>query len=298
MIPLALISSRTRVSLCLVLFLHLSSLVTAVVPSPFLDETLISNPDSNDHDQTIEDDAPLPPPHDALSPSAALTQSHSFPDLSASELADSASPSSQYSKLFPLTFRYVLLIENYLFLFLPSADETSVMILKDKVKTMKLSSPYSAHQNFSKDQSSDDETATNVSHTSNNSLVIEGAILIEDGNENSTANQAIRRKKTFMTLKNSSKKLSIQSSDSGRPIKKKGVLTRRKSGLHHTLNSTSSMATVSSTGQPDGKEELFFAMSGLDGRQTITDIQVLRALRFLRLLTSPSHCSFNHLIML
>jgi hypothetical protein len=258
---------------------------------------LISNPDSNDQDHTIEDDAPLPPPHDALSPHAALTQSHSFSDLPSTDLADPTS-ASQYSKLFPLTFRYVLLIENYLFLYLPSADETSVMILKDKIKTMKLGSPFSPNQKFSKDQMSDEETVTNLTNVSNNSLVIEGAIPIEEVNEEKVVSQVINRKNTFMTLKNSSKKLSLQSSDSGRPIKKKSTLTRRKSGLHHTLNSTSSMATLSSTGQPDGKEELFFAMSGLDGRQTITDIQVWSfCLAHLLLLIFCSHYSFNHQII-
>jgi hypothetical protein len=178
------------------------------------------------------------------------------------------------------------LIENYLFLYLPSEQETSVMVLKDKIRTMKLSSPFVLRnsRSQSKDLLSDCETI--VTNTTNNSLVDATAGTAEGtGAGTGTDDELIKRRSAaFVSMKNSSKKL-LKHSDSVRATRPRG-LSRRKSG-YHTLTSTSSMNTLSSVSLPDGKEELFFAMSGVEGRQSITEIQVNLLLSLPSPLISP-----------
>jgi hypothetical protein len=249
-----------------------------------LDDTLISNPDSNDddHDQTIEDDAPV---KEILSPhhaAAGLSHSLSFSELPPNDII-STTPSplqqSQYSKLYPLSFRFVLLIENYLFLYLPAEEDTSVMILKYKIRqTTRLSSPFLQQRNS--EMSDGDTIASHVTNTTNNSSLVDGTsgneMKIIGGVEFSFDNdEATTRTPSFVSMRNSSQKL-LKHTDSANKAKRRGLLSRRKSGYHTlTLTSTSSMNTLSSAGLPDGKEELFFALSGVDGRQTITEIQPL-----------------------
>lgn len=245
-----------------------------LVPESPLDDALISNHDSNEFDQPYEENTPLPTKI-VQTPQAGIAHSTSFTDFLSME------PSS-YSTLFPLTFRYVLLIENYLFLYIPAERETSVMILREKIKALKLISSSPSHDDenqhqqqhqhhpfssnsptpsLSKDILSDYETVSNVSYNTNNSLID------DEGFQKDL-------KKSFVTLKNSSKK-SLKHSDSINTKKKKktATLSRRKSG-YHTLNSESSN-TLSTASAPDGKEEYFFAMSNIEGRQSITDIQPL-----------------------
>lgn len=221
-----------------------------IVPQSPLDDALVSNHDSNDSDNALDDTSPKP----LHSPQAGLAHSASFTDFLSTEISN---PSS-----FPLSFRFVLLIENYLFLYVPVEGETSVMILRDKIKALKLVAPHSLTQSMSKDRLSDCETVSNVSNTTNNSL-IETRKSEDEGNH-------FDSKRSFVSLKYSSKK-SLTHSDSIKG-KKRSMLSRRKSGFH-TLNSESSN-TLSSAGAPDGKEEFFFALSSLEGRQSITDVQV------------------------
>lgn len=234
-----------------------------------LDDALISEPDSNDyvhdHDQTIEDDAP---------PQLGLAHNPSFSDALPCEVTTTPHQ-SQYSRIFPLSFRFVLLIENYLFLYRPAEEETSVMILKDKIRTMKLTSPFLQRNSQSRDPMSDGDGETIISNATNTTInsIVEGQGLemkIIGGVEFSFDDE-LSRKTSFVSTRNSSKRF-LKHSDSTK-VKPRG-LSRRKSG-HHTLTSTSSMNTLSSAGVPDGKEELFFALSGVDGRQTITEIQVI-----------------------
>lgn len=185
---------------------------------------------------------------------------------------------NHYSKFYPSSFRFVILIENLLFLFIPAKEDTSVLILKEKFKSSKsnyLSSTYLHQQSFSKDFS-DFETLSNATHTTNNSVTDITQIDPEgiksddqDNNENLKDMKRIDSKMSFLSLKSTLKK----NIDNQKPKRKK-KLPKRKNN-YSTLTSTSSTNTLSSTGFSDGKEDSFFALSGIIGRETITSVQVI-----------------------
>lgn len=203
--------------------------------------------------------------------------------LSFSEIIITEFSQNQYSKIYPSSFRYVILIENLLFLFIPSNEDTSVLILKDKnkiittsntttaTKTQYLSSTYLHQSSFSKDLS-DCETISNATHTTNNSLAdidhVEGIKSDDREIDESKEMKRVDSKMSFVSLKGTLKKKSEQNK-----FKRKKMPPKRKSN-YQTLTSTSSTNTLSSTGFSDGKEDAFFALSGITGRETITSIQV------------------------
>lgn len=115
---------------------------------------------------------------------------------------------------------------------------------------------------------------SNATHTTNNSLAdvtqldTEGIKSDDQENENLKEIKRIDSKMSFLSLKSTLKK-----NIDNRKVKRKKTVPKRKSN-YQTLTSTSSTNTLSSTGFSDGKEDSFFALSGIIGRETITSVQV------------------------
>ena len=239
-----------------------------IASESLLDDTAVSNSDYEEEPIEVVKEVPI----ETSSSTSKIPHSLSFSEIIVTEFSQ-----NQYSKIYPPSFRYVILIENLLFLFVPAKEDTSVLILKDKYKTSKshqyFSSAYFHQQNVSKDLS-DCESLSNATHTSNNSATDnpKGGGGDIEGHKSDELDFEIKRidsKMSFLSLKGTLKKKSDI-----KLIKRKKLPSRRKNN-YQTFTSTSSTNTLSSTSFSDGKEDSFFALSGIIGRETITSIQVL-----------------------